>query len=215
MIGFRDKHQGEEIIVVGNGPGLKNIPLAFIESRTNIVLNFFPIWLPFVHADYWMCVDEEILFLINEVGPAEKFVPKYVENKLDETQVKKVHIFEFDKPFRSYTSSIIPACRLAAYMGASAIYVVGFDCTYAIPKGVDDLGRSTIPHFYHDNIGQAHQAWADEMTVMSQWAWANEIGFWNCSIPTKCDTVPMAHYSVFWDEPEQLYPIETRPFNAT
>jgi len=217
MIGFRDKHRGEEIIVIGNGPGLKNIPLAFLESRTNIVLNFFPLWMPFVHVNYWMACDPEVMDILERLPKAlPKFAPKYLENKLrQDNRLDGINIFDFDKPFHTFTTSIVPACRLAAYMGASTVLVVGFDCTWATPKDVDDMGRSKIPHFYHDNVGMAHQAWCEQMQVFSDWAWVNGIQLWNLSIPTKCGSLPTLHYSQFWKEPDRLYEITKRGFDAS
>ncbi|NOR90111.1 MAG: hypothetical protein GQ524_07630, partial [Anaerolineales bacterium] len=136
---FKGKHEGEEIIIVCNGPGLKNIPFAFLESRTNFVLNFFSYWVPFIKPDYWLVLDPLCYKGAEYVDGAVKFVKAHAAREFkggcienfgefdDENTVfyqmrDKIPGFTFTERWGvKYSTSAIAAAHLAQYMGASKV----------------------------------------------------------------------------------------------
>lgn len=224
---FKDLHKGEEIIVVCNGPGLKNIPFAFLESRTNFVINFFAGWVPFIQPDYWVVLDPLCFKGAKYVNGTVKFVKTHQaedfeticieqfgefdkENTCFYQLMDRIPNFVFtDKGGVKYSTSAIAASHLAVEMGVSKVLLVGFDCTYGIGlyQDINDfMGVSRIPHFYdprHHFTGYS-EMWDEHFKDFADWAETQGTEVINLSIPTKSKLLNRADYRDFW-KPEGAY----------
>jgi hypothetical protein len=216
---FRGRHEGEEVIVVGNGTGLKNIPFAFLESRPIFVMNYFSYWVRFIKPDYWLALDplcfkgaeyveDSIKFI--KAHHANRFVGYEDNNLVLYKMMDKIPGFQWNKHWGlRYSTSAIAAAHLGIEMGAKRVLFVGIDCTHGIGgyQDIEDFkGVSRIPHFYDGRfhfIGYADQ-WDEHFGIFAKWA-AEEHGaeLVNLSVPTKCTTLERGDYRDYW-EPEEV-----------
>ena len=214
---FKDKHKGEEMIVVGNGPGLKNIPFAFLESRPTFVINFFSYWVPWLKPTYWLALDPLCFEGAKYVNGTYKFIKahnietfKAIEEIEDEMLVyysmpDQIPGFMWTKNWGlGYSTTAIAAAHLAHHMGASKALIVGFDCTHG--TGIyEGKGLSRIPHFYYSRFhftGYAEQ-WDDQFGHFTKWVLEQGQGMEviNLSIPTKAKNLVRGDYRDYW-QPE-------------
>ncbi|MCK4962181.1 MAG: hypothetical protein KAS19_06835 [Anaerolineales bacterium] len=215
---FENAHKGEEVIIIGNGPGLKNIPFAFIESRTNFVMNFFSAWVPFIKPDYWLALDPLCFKGAEYVDQTVKFVKahhaepfgEYTDNNLVfYKMMDRIKGFQWsDKWGLKYSTTAIAAAHIAVTMGVSKILFVGIDCTHGI-GGYQDLenfkGLSRIPHFYDPRYhftGYSEQ-WDEHFGLFVNWAAERDVEVINLSIPTLSKNLPKGDYRDYWLPPEQ------------
>jgi hypothetical protein len=213
---FKDRHAGEEVIVIGNGPGLKNIPFAFLESRPNFVMNYFSAWVPFLKPDYWLALDPLCFSGAEYVSDTVKLIKahhapqfeEYADDQLVLYQMRdRIPGYQWTEEWGlKYSSTAHAALHLAHYMGAAKALLVGVDCTYGMGMyenlGPDFKGLSRIPHFYdprkHFN-GRAEQ-WDEDFGLLAEWAdeQPHRMEVVNLSIPTECRSLPRADYREYW-----------------
>jgi hypothetical protein len=215
---FKDRHKGEEVIIVGNGTGLKNIPFAFLESRPCFVMNYFNYWVPFLKPDYWLVLDPLCFGAAEYTEDTVKFVKAHHQEVFggifDEKLVfykmmEKIPGFIWTKDWGlKYSSTAHAALHLAEYMGVGTALMVGIDCTYGMglyqDLGEDFKGLSRIPHFYDSRkhfSGYADQ-WDEHFGFFYKWASQRGMEVVNLSIPTRCTTLPRGDYQNYWS-PEQ------------
>jgi hypothetical protein len=221
---FKDKHKGEEMIVVCNGPGLKNIPFAFIESRPHFVLNFFAAWVPFLRPTYWVVLDPLCFRAAEYVNGTVKFVKGHQEEAFlhemsiqgmdpDQDQVvfyqmrDKIPNFVWTEEWGvKYSTSAIAASHLAVHMGASKVLLVGFNCTYGMGlyEDLDNFkGISRIPHFYdpRNHFSGYSEMWDIHFAHFRDWAEEQGTEVVNLSIPTESQYLKRESYLDYW-QPE-------------
>lgn len=215
---FKDIHKGEEMIVVGNGPGLKNIPFAFLESRPNFVLNFFSAWVPFIKPTYWLALDPLCFKGAEYVDKTIKFIKAHHANRFTEHKdnnlvlfkmMDKIPNFQWNKHWGlRYSTSAIAASHIAVEMGVSKILLVGIDCTHGmgIYQDLDNFkGISRIPHFYDPRFhftGHA-ELWDEHFGIFAEWARERGVEVVNLSIPTKCTSLQWGDYREYWSPPNE------------
>lgn len=210
---FKDKHSGEEMIVVCNGPGLKNIPWAFIESRPYIALNYFTYWGQFMKPTYWMAADP-LCFENTEWTDCPKFIKAHHAERFNKEQSETIVFFKFFeiipgilniKDFGlSYSTSAIMAAHMCHYMGAKTCLLVGFDCTHGIAR-IEHHGLSQIPHWY-DHRKHMHDmahSWNKQFGAFYEWVKPRGMEIVNLSIQTYCNALPLGDYQDYWQPPEQ------------
>lgn len=210
---FKDKHKGEEVIVVCNGPGLKNIPFGFIESRTNFAMNFFSHWVPWIRVDYWLVLDP---ICFKAMVPAEgsiKFLKAHHQHLFDEypdddlvfySMRDRIPGFTYTEDWGTkYSTTAIAAAHLAKYMGASKVLLVGFDCTYGIGlyQNLPDFeGLSRIPHFYDpkNHFSGYSGMWDEHFRDFAAWAEEDGMEVVNLSTPTQSKYLKRGEYQDYW-----------------
>lgn len=221
---FKDKHKGEEMIVVCNGPGLKNIPFAFLESRPNFVLNFFSAWVPFIQPTYWLVFDPLCFrgaeyvngttkFIKGHQEQAFKFEMKELDLEFDEKNTcfyqmrDRIPNFTFTEKWGvKYSTSAIGASHLAVHMGVSKVLLVGFDCTYGLglyQNLADFKGISRIPHFYdpRKHFSGYSEMWDSHFAHFRDWAETQGTEVINLSVPTESKHLKREDYRDYW-QPE-------------
>jgi hypothetical protein len=211
---FKDIHKGEEVIVAGNGPGLKNIPFAFLESRPLFVMNFFNAWVPFLKPDYWLVLDPLCFNGANYTEDTVKFVKAHHQDEFVEytdpnlvfyKMMDRIPGFDWnDKWGLKYSTTAIAAAHIALHMGARKVLLVAFDCTYGLGEyenlGPEFKGLSRIPHFYDPRkhfTGRAEQ-WDEHFGAFSKWAAERDTEVINLSIPTRSRYLKQGNYQDYW-----------------
>jgi hypothetical protein len=212
---FKDKHKGEEMIVICNGNGLKNIPFAFLESRPNFAINFFTHWTPWLKIDYWAGTDARVFEMIEHetLKGIPKFLPAYIQLKEDEVPEENDEIVYYKFTDRipgfvnvtrghglglRYSTTAIACAHLAHYMGSPRVFVVGFDCTLGLLV-YEHHGLSQMPHYYdrRDHPSEHATAWDRQFGFFNDWL-DGRMEIINLSTPTMCETLPRADVFDFW-----------------
>lgn len=210
---FEGIHSGEEMLIIGAGPSLRNIPPAFLESRRSVTVNLVPAWYPFLHFDYWVAldkhtVDPEIYNAVPSLSERTfKFVPRryrnWIEQKTDfwdeswvELRLPEVPGVPWSKDYGAAFSSSLPAgAELAILMGAQRVLVVGFDCT----RRNSAVTHYQLPHFYGADLpGEYEESWDRQFGRLRDWADDQGVEILNLSEPTVSRYLRRAHWSDFW-----------------
>lgn len=206
QLDFKNKHKGETIICIGNGPGLKNIPPAFLEAYTNIGVNYILHYLPFLKLDYWLTIDKEC------IGATPKdvtnFIPMRYMNIVLEDSIpmilwEEIRGIPFSSSYGvSYSTSLAAAIHLAVFLfGAGRVLVVGFDCTFPTGPLIPHIdGKSNLPHFYDSEDKKAIKMlqWDQEMLRLKSAVEDHRAEIINCSIPTRADSLEQGDYRDYW-----------------
>ncbi len=153
---FKDRHAGEDMIIVGNGEGLVNIPVEFLNSLPSIGLNYGT-WYIETLADgspsplkgwvptYWHALDTHCFLAIDHL-PKTTYAFVSEKDEKDPEYQKRVGLENFIS-FRcfdqvegigntsglgpSYSSSMLTAIHIADHMGVRRFLIVGMDGTFA------------------------------------------------------------------------------------
>lgn len=153
---FKNRHAGEDMIIVGNGLGLLNIPVGFLKSLPSIGINYGP-WYAETLADgspspfrgwvptYWHGVDT-CCFLAIDSLPETVYAFVSEKDEQDPEYQKRVGLANFisyrcydevegvgntDGLGPSYSTSLLSAIHVVHHMGVRRFLTVGFDCTFA------------------------------------------------------------------------------------
>lgn len=221
---FKDKHKGEEMIVICNGSGLKNIPFAFLESRPSFAINFFPYWVPWIKPTYWSVTDPRCFEVISHeaLRGVPKFVPEYTLLFGEDENPEKAEGYDAVKDevvYYQYHEDIprilnvkrgkgtglrfgttaIACAHHCWYMGASAVLLVGFDCTLGLVE-YEGEGLSKIPHFYdaRNHKGEYAESWDKDFGSYATWASENGMEVVNLSVPTMSTTLIRSDLRGWW-----------------
>ena len=218
---YVDRHAGEQVIIIGNGPSLKNIPIGFIESRTNIGINYLRQKIPWIRLDYWMATDKEVVLdLVSDINGIPKFIPtrymNIVKVDLDPDnfdEIVPMALMEDIPGTRyspvygaSYTTTLAAAAHMAFLMGAIEILAVGFDCSFY--KGNREYigdGKSKLPHFYDDKPAMLYKReWDNDVFYVDRYIRGHGSGVVNLSQPTLSKRLEKSIYSEYWSPPDQI-----------
>lgn len=153
---FKNRHVGEDMIIVGNGPSLLNIPVGFLNSLPSIGINYGP-WYSETLADgtpspfrgwvptYWHALDPHCFLVIDRL-PETVYAFVSEKDEQDPEYLKRVglanfiHYRCFDQVEGvgntsglgpSYSTSLLSATHVAHHMGVRRFLYVGFDGTFA------------------------------------------------------------------------------------
>lgn len=225
---LKGKHEGEEAIVACNGPGLKNIPFSFLESRPLFVLNFFITWASFIEPTYWLSLDPLCFKAAEHVkGKTIRVIKDHNQEQFErecenwsiELDPEKTVYYQMrdeipgirwsEKHGTKYSTSAIAAAHLAVHTGVRKVLLVGFDCTYGIGhyEDIHDFqGVSRIPHFYdpRKHFTGYSGMWDDHFGLFAKWAEERGVEVLNLSIPTKSKSLRRGDYRDYW-EPQGGY----------
>jgi hypothetical protein len=217
---FKGTKKGE-LIVIGNGISLLNVPFGFLLSRPTFALNHFTAWTPWFRPSFWLSTDHiPAKDMIDKLPGVPKFLSEWTidimeSEGLDDPEVMafrfldKVDGIPYAKgtaPGSRYSTSILAASHIGVDMGFTTIFWVGFDCTRPTTIEPNPInGRSATPHFY-DPIrpSMPAESWNRQAGAFVHWAQTRGVRVVNLSYPTDCTTVPRDHYSNYWKEMTRL-----------
>jgi hypothetical protein len=162
-------------LIIGNGPSLNDIPDAILgNSYPNFGCNFFPMHKPNVWLDNLVMTDKSTMmnkWLWEKIMPTTKvfcFARWVLEVPVPREVIPWAN---FDEPIKGFTygdqwgqyfpTSAHAACWVAHWLGYEKFYLVGMDGTSQARElsGVDEFGKSHVPHFYDDNPGKDSKLW--------------------------------------------------------
>jgi hypothetical protein len=223
MEAFRNKHKGEEMIILASGPSLMDVAPGFLVSRVNIAVNFFTWWMPFIKPDYWIGLDP--IPMENLRSWQLKDTPKFVPTRLKEDVARKklpmdgVVWFGIDEEHEGmgydeeqgtmkYSTSSAGALHLAIWMGAKRVFVVGFDCTVG-KRGTGAVvgpGMTHVPHFFdRDKDHRYKSEWDKKMGIIARHGEANGVEVLNCSRPTAAKSLKIADWRDYYEREVEVY----------
>lgn len=211
------KTRSGEIIIIGNGVGLLNIPMGFLLTRPTFALNHFTMWVPWLKPDYWLSTDEvPAQDMIHALPGVPKFVAEWTHDILvaeghDHPELVRFKFLQRvdgipyvggTLPGTRYATSLLAASHLAVEMGFTRILWVGFDCTQPTMINPDaPKGISGTPHFYDPlKPSRPSETWNKQAGAFARWAESIGVEVVNLSYPTRCDTVRQLELSSFWHQ---------------
>ncbi len=135
---FKDKHKGETVVIIGNGPSLNKSPLEelgkkYITFGANKIYDF-----PF-QPNYWVCGDGLMLtdcipwIVAHPEYAPQKFIPRDVPLPGSHPMTLEIAIgFSTDAAQKIYMGGTVSymAMQLAHYMGVKRVLLVGMDHNY-------------------------------------------------------------------------------------
>lgn len=169
---LKNRHQGETLVVVGNGPSLAAIDFKLLSKFTTFGSNKIFLqdqWVPTYYS-----VEDDLVMVqneksIREFGGTTKLFPcsmlsicSRIPNSIYfEFSTKKfVHgkpsFISEDSPFPSWGSTIVyTQIQLAVWMGAARIILVGVDFNFTLPDGSKNskkelVSEGEVNHFHPD-----------------------------------------------------------------
>jgi glycosyltransferase involved in cell wall biosynthesis len=188
---FRDRHKGERLVVIGNGPSLNKLDLSKLKSEYTIGVNgifyardemgFDPTY--YVVEDTAVMADN--LEMIKAYQAGHKFFPSIYRDKVGKAD--NVSYFMMNRGFYSPSSPnfCIPRfstdvtqqvfcgqsvtiinLQLAYHMGFSEIVLIGMDFSYVIPDDAEVDGNLITsagddPNHFHPDYFGKGKVWKD------------------------------------------------------
>ena len=189
LLSFRDKHRGQRVFIMGNGPSLNLCDLSLLKNEVTFGVNsiflnrtsmgFDPTY--YVVEDF--LVAEDRAEQINQYSGPIKFFGNYLNYCLKSNEntiwVNVCYLYNDYYGFPHFThnaarilwvgGTVSYLClQLAFYMGFSEIYLIGFDHNYKIPDDAKKNNRSNEilsqsddhNHFHPDYFGKGYR-WHD------------------------------------------------------
>lgn len=203
---LKDKHLGEEFLLLGTGISLDNVSREFLCSRYSIGVNYITWYKRDFHPTYWVALDpaphQTIPFLKMSTVV---FVPQKNLRRLPEYVPKgRVIVYQLDEDVgelghrdgTGYSTSLLGAAHLAHYMGATTFLIAGFDCSRgrASPPRKEP-GKTGAPYFYDPDIEPMLQSsWDSQFGKFSDYMTTLGKRVVNLSDPTLCSTLERGDY---------------------
>jgi len=203
---FRDKHIGENLLCIGTGASLNDIPVEFLRSMPSIGINYLTYYSDLLDGflpTYWVALDTGPMMMLDQMPPeVTRFIPlrqqrrvQAAKRNLDDTVI--FDISAMPRPDRAgYSTTMAPAVQLALYMGAQTVLIVGFDCTRGHRSdALPEPGKTGAQHFYDpDNGRQYMPSWDKSIGIFSDWATDMGRSIYNLSPFTMSTMVPRGDY---------------------
>lgn len=201
---FEGAHKGEEVICIGNGPSLDNIPLSFLRSRPSFGLNYLPTYNDLLDGflpTYWLALDRAAMEVIPSLPQKlPKFVPHRQCQTLEAEGITKANanvipfkMRDMDRPSgMAYGTSLMAAAHIASiHMQASTVLLVGFDCAKAKQTHRSlVIGKNGTPRFYDsEHESKVMKGWCDMFGTFDKFLNKRGQGIINLSNPTFCKSL--------------------------
>jgi FkbM family methyltransferase len=183
---FKDKHQGERCVIIGNGPSLNKMDLSFLKNEITFGMN--RIYLGFEKwnftPDYFVSVNPLVLEQsVEEIVkiPAPKFLsiagnPHYPDSE-DIIYLDNIDLRLFSKDprqgiWQGYTVTFV-AMQLAYFMGFQEIILIGVDHNFQTkgPANKEVVSKGDDPNHFATNYFGEGVRWHLPDLRNSEWAY--------------------------------------------
>lgn len=203
---FKDIHKGEEIICIGNGPSLENVSISFLKSRPSFGLNYIVHYNEFLDGfvpTYWVALDGGTMEEIASLPKIPKFVPTRQKGTLQAKGLFDETVIPFDlgnmehPGGMGYGTTLLAATHIASvHMGASTVYLVGFDCAKAMHSRRPQVkGKTGCPHFYDPELEPKYMGgWCNMFGILDKWLRKRGQKIVNLSHPTMCKSLEQDYF---------------------
>lgn len=206
---FRDKHDGQTCVVVGNGPSLRDIPLSFLQKYPTFGTNRIYL-LDGFDPTYYACVNPLVLEQFNQDIVQIPAQAKFITDTNDwywripgslRLHSAKLPAFSYhpeDRVYEGFTVTFV-CLQLAFYMGFQKVLLVGVDHSFqyqGAPNEERTLNGEDPNHFSADYFQGARWNNPDLMRSAAAYAQAYIIydaagrEIINCSTRTELDVFP-------------------------
>lgn len=189
LAGFRNRHRGERVVIIGNGPSLNDCDLTRLKGESTIAVNgiFYAAERMGFDPTYYVVEDTAVmkdnLDAIKAYQAGHKFFPSIYRQFVGEAPNVSYFMmnrgfyeprspdfcvpkFSFNPEQRMYSgqSVTIINLQLAYLMGFAEVILVGMDFSYTIPDSADVKGdvitsRGDDPNHFHSDYFGAGKVW--------------------------------------------------------
>lgn len=195
---FKDIHKGRRCFLLGNGPSLKNIDLAWLEDEITFTVNdlFYKEDFDKINTTYHVFADPAYYYdfnntleqLLSKASPKRIFMEGSGFGKLKKSEqngnapisffingieVDDLYFTPIDlcRMLPYYSTVVQSALMIAAYMGFKEIYLLGCDCT-GILNYIDKVHGRAIRHYAYELPGgkpKPHTYIANSEQIFFEW----------------------------------------------
>jgi len=161
---FKNKHLGESIFIIGNGPSINSQDLNQLKDKYTFACNAFYLksetldWRPtyytvedihpaFDNRKKIQDLEKETIFIPNDLSWMYKkkknlFFINFERSYLRPSN-QKFPSFSKDSSIINFWGSTVPylCIQIAAYLGFKRIFLIGIDLTYSIPEDAKIVGN--------------------------------------------------------------------------
>lgn len=229
---LKDSHKGQRCFVVGNGPSLNGMDLRCLSNEFVIATNYaflkegintkylcisdmHRMWELLHHLDD---VVDKLIFYNSHVVPTTRISdipPELIDNVVVWQAVKNGIGMSFDLRDPLYCnmemgSVVFPAIQIAAYMGATDVYLIGVDQDYSgsklwfhDKKGVPhrEIGHhGTAEVIGHDYQYSYERQFKPGIEYMHQLMRDRGLGLFNAGVGGKLDAIPRVEFNSLFGE---------------
>lgn len=201
-------------LIIGNGPSLADIPKFVINSYPNFACNFFPVHVRDVVVDHLVVTDKLVMKNRKLWDAVDATTTVFAFARwVDEVDIPRgvVPYMNTEDPIPGFTmgsvwgqyfpTSAHAACWIADYIGYEKFLLVGMDGTVQVREldGVDDEGRSNLPHFYDPNHeGRHSKLWDIAWGNMYRFMYKKGKEIVNLSTKTEITQLPQEDWHVYF-----------------
>ena len=171
---FYNLHEGQTCLIIGNGPGLCDIPLGFLRQYPSFGANLIT-RLESFRPTYYVAVDKAIMEHQQEVNARLVGVPKFIPSRLLEWEDYRVYRWNHSpgsigvstgkewplRPGYAYACVTHVSLQMAYYMGFTTMLCVGLDNT---DNGSHFYGQDKLG--YPDLWEEGYQTLLDTYTAI-------------------------------------------------
>lgn len=191
LAGFRDRHRGERVVIIGNGPSLNECDLTKLKREYTIAVNgiFYAAERMGFDPSYYVVEDTAVMNdnvdAINAYQAGHKFFPSmyrrivgeapnvsyfmlnrgFYEPKSPDFCVPKFSLNPEQRMYSGQSVTIINL-QLAYLMGFTEVVLIGMDFSYTIPDSAEVAGdvitsRGDDPNHFHPDYFGTGKVWKD------------------------------------------------------
>ncbi len=205
---FRGVHKNQNILCIGTGASLNDIPVDFLRSMPSIGINYLPYYSDLLDGflpTYWIALDTGPMVMLDQM-PLDiiRFVPERQKKRLAGRNLESVVFFEIASMPRpsgvGYSTTMAAAVQLGLYMDADNILLAGFDCTKGNKSdAVPEPGKTGTQHFYDPKNGRQYAPeWDKNVGQFARWADNTGKAVRNLSPFTMAQEVQRSNYQEWW-----------------
>lgn len=201
---FRGIHAGQNVLCIGTGASLLDIPTEFLSSMPSIGINYLTYYSDLIDGflpTYWIALDSGPLVMLDQMSlDMPRFILDRHEKRAQVYDTTNVAFFEISSMPRpdgvGYSTTMAAAVQLALFMGADNALIVGFDCTKGNKSdALPEPGKTGAQHFYDPKNGRRYAPeWDKNVGQFAKWAEHMGKGVWNLSPFTMAKQVPCSDY---------------------
>ena len=179
---LKDRHKGETVVVVGNGPSLKFIDFELLSNFTTFGSNKIFLngsWRPtYYSVEDDLVMIQNIREIINLDGTQKLFpcsmlsickrVPNslYFEFSTSKFERKSPDFISPKQPYISWGSTIVyTQIQLAVWMGAKKIILVGVDFNFTLPEKTKNSSKELVSEGEVNHFHPSYRAVGEKWNV--------------------------------------------------
>lgn len=191
---LKDRHRGETVVLVANGPSLNKMDLSWLNHYTTIGMN--KIYLGFkkfgFYPNYYVCVNDKVIAqseeqiralncvkFLSDRAPGKRIGEDALTYLINADYRKERFSKDLSKGLREGGTVTYAALQIAYYLGFSKVIIIGMDHNFTFegrPNESRVMSGADVNHFVENYFGYG-QTWDNPDLEKSEASYmvANEV----------------------------------------